>query len=299
MAEVIAVDVGGTSIKAGVVRRDGSLVETSRVRTPPAGQDGAAVLDAVAGLVDALRGPAQPVAVGVAVPGVVDEDAGVAVLSENLTWQDVPIAAALTARLGCPVAVGHDVRVGGLAEHRIGACQGSTNAAFVPVGTGIAAALVIDGRICRGDGYAGEVGHIDVGHDLPCACGGRGCLEAIASAAALARRYTERTGVRVDGSREVAERVRQGDKDALEVWGDALDALGHGLATLVGLVAPEVIAIGGGFGESPDLVIEPLRSRLRSRLTFHRMPRVVPAELGERAGCVGAGLLAWDRVAPG
>ena len=194
------------------------------------------------------------------------------------------------------MVLGHDVRAGGLAEHRIGACRGSDNAAFVPVGTGIAAALVIDGQISRGDGYAGELGHIDVGHDLPCACGGRGCLEAIASAAALARRYTERSGVPVDGSRDVADRVRQGDPDALAVWDEALDALGHGLATLVGLVAPEVIAVGGGFGESADLVIEPLRSRLRTRLTFHRMPGVVAAELGERAGCVGAGLLAWDRV---
>lgn len=294
MAEVIAVDVGGSSLKGGVVDRAGGLGETLRVRTPPAGLDGVPVLDAVAEIVEKLHGPGRPLAVGVAVPGVVDEDAGVAVLSENLLWQDVPVAAWLTQRLGCPVGVGHDVRAGGLAEYRIGACRGSRNAAFVPVGTGIAAALVIDGRICRGDGYAGEVGHIDVGHDLPCACGGRGCLEAIASAAALARRYTERSGRPVDGSREVADGVRRGDADAVAVWDDALDALSLGLATLVGLVAPEVIAVGGGFGESSDLVIDPLRSRLAARLTFHRMPRVVPAELGERAGCVGAGLLAWE-----
>ncbi|PSK98271.1 glucokinase [Haloactinopolyspora alba] len=294
MSEVIAVDVGGTSIKSGVVDRAGRLSREHRAETPPTGADGAAVLDAVVGVVEKLRGPHPPAAVGVVVPGVVDENAGVAVMSENLAWHDVPVGAVLAERLGCPVAVGHDVRAGGLAEQRVGACRGVANAAFVPVGTGIAAALVVDGVLCRGDGYAGEVGHIDVGHDLPCACGGQGCLEAIASAAAVTRRYAQRTGAGVSGSRDVADRVRLGDAVAVEVWDEALDALARGLASLVGLVAPEVIAIGGGLGESGELVIEPLERRLRSRLTFHRVPRLVPAQLGDGAGCVGAGLLARD-----
>lgn len=296
MPEVVAVDVGGTSIKSGFVDRAGRIGDVERSDTPPAGPDGVPILDAVAAAVEKLHGPQPPAAVGVVVPGVVDEDTGVAVVSENLRWQDVPVAALLGDRLGCPVAVGHDVRAGGLAEHRLGACRGARDAVFLPVGTGIAAALVLDGHLVRSGGYAGEIGHVDVGHDLPCACGGRGCLEAIASAAAVARRYGERAGVRVDGSRDVADRVRHGDPVAAEVWDETLDALARGLAALVGVVAPEVIAVGGGFAESRDLVIEPLRARLESRLTFQRKPRIVAAELGDRAGCVGAGLLAWDLV---
>ncbi|TDE10368.1 ROK family protein [Jiangella asiatica] len=294
---VVAVDVGGTSIKAGVVSADGAVSRLVRATTPPAGADGKPVVDAVVAVLDGLVAghPARrAAAVGVVVPGIVDERAGVAVGAENLGWQNVPLRDLLSDRLGCPVVLGHDVRAGGLAEHRTGACRGARNAAFVPVGTGIAAALVLDGRLFAGDGYAGEIGHVDVGGDLPCACGGRGCLETVASAAAVARRYTAASGTRVDGSRDVAARVRAGDPAAVAVWDEALDALSRGLAMLTGIVAPEVIAVGGGFAESADLVIAPLGERLADRLTFHRVPRVVPAELGDRAGCVGAGLLAWE-----
>ncbi|WP_199521377.1 ROK family protein [Jiangella anatolica] len=311
---MIAVDVGGTSIKAGVLGPDGRLGPVHRTSTPPAGPDGLAVVDAVEAIVRRLAdelsdgspsgvapagGPAgAPVAagvvVGVVVPGIVDEAAGVAVHAENLGWRDVPLRSLLSERLGCPVAVGHDVRAGGMAEHRLGACRGERNAVFLPVGTGIAAALILDGRVFAGDGYAGELGHVDVGHDLPCACGGRGCLEAIASASAVTRRYALAAGAPVAGSREVAELVRRGDPAAVAVWDEALDALAYGLSMLVGVVAPAVVAIGGGLGESPDLVLRPLTDRLAERLTFQRLPRVVAAELGDRAGCVGAGLLARE-----
>lgn len=296
MADAIAVDVGGTSIKAGAVDRYGRTTSLHRVETPATGPDGVPILDAIAAIVEKVAGSTPPAGVGVVVPGVVDEDGGVAVLSENLRWEDVTVGAELGRRLDLPVAVGHDVRAGGLAEHRLGACRGYHNAAFVPVGTGIAAALVVEGTMYRGDGYAGEVGHIDVGHDLPCACGGSGCLEAIASAAAITRRYIERTGTAADGSRDVADRVRHGDHAAVDVWDEALDALARGFAALVGLMSPEVIVVGGGLGEASDLVIEPLKQRLDARLTFQRSPRLVPAELGDMAGCVGAGLLAWDLV---
>lgn len=294
---VVAVDVGGSSIKAGLIDDGGSLRSVDRTVTPPAGPDGLAVVDAVEAIVRRLAGGGSLAAVGVVVPGIVDEAAGVAVHAENLGWHDVPLRSLLAARLGCPVAVGHDVRAGGLAEHRSGALGGARNAVFLPVGTGIAAALVLDGRVFAGDGYAGEIGHVDVGHSLVCACGARGCLEAIASAAAVARRYTAVTGAAVGGSLDVAELVRRGDPAAVAVWDDALDALAYGLALLTGVVAPSVVAVGGGLGESAGLVLRPLAGRLAARLTFQRPPRVVAAELGDRAGCVGAGLLARELIA--
>lgn len=298
MDGVVAVDVGGTTIKAGRVDRAGRLSAPTTRPTPRSGPEGAEVIEAIVSVVGELTegGPAPDV--GVVVPGVVDDASGVAVWSENLGWRDVPMRAALSERLGVAVAVGHDVRAGGLAEHRVGASRGSRSSAFVPIGTGIAAALVLDGRMYAGDGFAGELGHLDVGHDLPCACGGQGCLEAIASAQAIARRFAESSGVIVGGAGEVAERVRAGDATATAVWDDALDALSRALAALVGLVAPEVVVIGGGLAESADLVIEPVADRLSRRLTFHRAPRLVSASLGAAAGCVGAGLLAWDLVEP-
>lgn len=294
---VVAVDVGGTSIKAGLINDGGIVRSVEWTATPAAGSGGRPVVDAVEAIARRLAGGEPPAAVGVVVPGIVDEAAGVAVHAENLGWHDVPLRSLLAARLGCPVAVGHDVRAGGLAEHRAGALRGAADAVFLPVGTGIAAALVLDGRVFAGDGYAGEIGHVDVGHALECACGGRGCLEAIASAAAVARRYTAATGAPVGGSRDVAELVRRGDPAAVAVWDDALDALAAGLALLTGVVAPTVVAVGGGLGESGDLVLEPLAARLKTRLTFQRAPRIVAAELGDRAGCVGAGLLARELIA--
>ena len=194
------------------------------------------------------------------------------------------------------MAFGHDVTAGGLAEFRVGAGQGCTEAAFIPVGTGIAAALMLGGRIHRAHGLAGEVGHIDVGHSLKCGCGAVGCLEAISSAAAIARRYTERTGRPAAGAREVVDAARAGDEVAVAVVSDALDGLGHGIRTLLTLLGPEVIVLGGGLFTAADYVLEPVRDWLAANLTFQRMPELRIAKLGDEAGRLGAGILALDRL---
>jgi glucokinase len=230
------------------------------------------------------------------VPGIVDEAARVARFSANLDWRDVPFGAMLEARAGIPVAFGHDVRAGGLAEFRVGAGRGCTDAAFIAVGTGIAASLLLDGAVYSGGGYAGEVGHIDVGHGQPCGCGAVGCLEAIASAAAIARRYTERTGLPAEGAQQVVDAAKNGDQSAEQVVGEALDGLAHGLGTLLTLLAPEVIVLGGGLFTAGDYVLEPVRKLLAARLTFQRMPELRVAELGDEAGRLGAGLLAFDAL---
>jgi glucokinase len=282
---VVGVDVGGTDMKATLLD-----VAFHAQRTPdtPAG-----IVDAVAELVEAWRPVA---AIGLAVPGVVDEERGVAVWSENLDWRDVPFAARLTERCGLPVVLGHDVRTGALAETRIGAARGMTDVVYLSIGTGIAAGIVLGGRLHAGDGYAGEIGHTPAGHDEPCACGGRGCLEAIASAAAIARRYTARSGRPAAGAAEV---LAAGDPDALAVWNEALDALAGALAWLASVLAPEVVVIGGGLSRAGAALFDPLNDRLARLLTFQRVPRLVPAALGDRAGCIGAGLLASDSIRGG
>ncbi|MFC4081905.1 ROK family protein [Amycolatopsis samaneae] len=293
MDTVAALDVGGTTIKAALLdTRLGVLAER---QVPTArGADGTALAEQVTALVRELGGTTSVRAAGVVVPGIVDEQARVARFSANLDWRDVPFGELLEARLGLPVAFGHDVSAGGLAEFRVGAGQGCVDAAFVAVGTGIAAALLLDGRIRRAHGLAGEIGHIDVGHRARCGCGAVGCLEAIASASAIARNYAERAGRDVDGAQPVLELARDGDALAAAVVSEAVDGLVHGLRTLVTLLGPEAVVLGGGLFAAGEFVVAPVRERLAASLTFQRMPDLRVAKLGPEAGRLGAGLLALD-----
>src|SRR5262249_46503208 len=192
---VVALDVGGTGIKcalvdvAGQVRRS-ERHDTGRERGPDA------VVATILEIADALVKSADAAglrarAAGVAAPGVIAETAGVAAWSANLGFRDVPLRELVAGRLGLPAALGHDVRAGGLAEARLGAGRGYRHVLVVPIGTGIAAAHVVDGVVFAGaHGAAGEIGHIVVRPEGPaCGCGLRGCLESIASASAVARRY--------------------------------------------------------------------------------------------------------------
>jgi glucokinase len=293
---VVAVDVGGTDIKAALVDGEATAIAERSLPTPLDGPRTAErVVDAIARLVDELRDPGVA-AVGLAVPGVVDERRGVAVWSENLYWSDVPMADEVAERCALPTVLGHDVRAGGLAETRLGAARGMQDVLVMPIGTGIAAAIILGGRLHAGGGYAGEIGHTDAGHDEPCACGRSGCLEAIASAAAIARRYAARSGRTVSGAADVLRAAEAGDPDARAVWDEALDALAGALAWVTGVLAPEAVVIGGGLSRAGAALLDPLAERTRARLTFQRMPTLLPAALGDRAGCIGAALLALESV---
>ncbi|WKV76268.1 ROK family protein [Streptomyces sp. PCS3-D2] len=239
-------------------------------------------------------------AAGVAVPGIVDADSGTAVYAANLGWRDVPLRALLTGRLGgIPVALGHDVRTGGLAEGRIGAGRGADRFLFVPLGTGIAGAIGIAGRIEAGaHGYAGEIGHIVVRPGGPdCGCGQRGCLETLASAAAVSRAWAAASGDPGADAADCARAVASGDARAREVWLAAVGALADGLVTAITLLDPRTLIIGGGLAEAGETLFTPLRKAVEERVTFQRLPHIVPAALGDTAGCLGAGLLAWDLLA--
>ncbi len=294
---VIAVDVGGTETKAALVAGTALDVRAVRQRRRATTRDAEAVVDDVASLVDELRGDATEIeAVGLVVPGVVDEDNGIGVYSANLGWQDFPFVKEVEARTGMKTAFGHDVRAGGLAELRIGNARGLQNAVIMPIGTGIAGALVLDGRIYRGDGSVGEVGHVDVGHGDPCGCGQTGCVEARASSAAIARRYAERTGNPVNGAADVAKLVRAGEPDAVVVWQEAVDALARGILLVAALLGPEAVVLGGGLALAGPLLTDPLRDRLDGLITFQRRPELRLAALGDEAGCLGAALLAIDML---
>ncbi|THA85901.1 ROK family protein [Streptomyces sp. A0592] len=305
MKHVIALDVGGTGMKAALVADDGSLLHearraTGRERGPDAVVE--TIQDFAAELLATGRerfGRAASAA-GVAVPGIVDADNGIAVYAANLGWRDVPLRALLTGRLGgIPVALGHDVRTGGLAEGRIGAGRGADRFLFVPLGTGIAGAIGIAGRIEAGaHGYAGEIGHIVVRPGGPdCGCGQRGCLETLASAAAVSRAWAAASGDPGADAADCAKAVASGDARARDVWLAAVGALADGLVTAITLLDPRTLIIGGGLAEAGETLFTPLRKAVEERVTFQRLPHIVPAALGDTAGCLGAGLLAWDLLA--
>ncbi|MFA0840578.1 ROK family protein [Streptomyces rochei] len=289
-------------MKAALAGPGGELLHqarraTGRDRGPDAVVE--SILDFAAELralgVDRFGEPAR--AAGVAVPGIVDEEHGTAVYAANLGWRDVPLRALLGERLGSvPVALGHDVRTGGLAEGRIGAGKGADRFLFVPLGTGIAGAIGIDGRVESGaHGFAGEIGHVVVRPGgLPCPCGQRGCLERFASASAVSQAWAEACGDPDADAADCAKAVDSGDPRARAVWQDAVDALADGLVTALTLLDPRVLIIGGGLAEAGETLFSPLRDAVRRRVTFQKLPRIVPAALGDTAGCLGAGLLAWD-----
>ena len=299
---VVALDVGGTGMKCALVRPDGKVQHAERHPTL-ASRGPAAVTENIlvvaAGLADRARADGlTPVAAGVAVPGVVDEDTGTAVWSSNVGFRDVPLRDLVSARLGVPAALGHDVRVGGLAEARLGAGRDQRHVLFIAIGTGIAAAHVVDGKAFAGaHGAAGEVGHVIVRPGgPPCGCGARGCLEAVASASAVGRRYVELSGIAGVTASDVVARAAAGEALANTVWTEAVEAFADGLLTAQALYDAGIVVLGGGLAESGEALLAPLRIALDARITFHRVPRIVRAALGDTAGCLGAALLALDTL---
>ncbi len=297
---VLAVDVGGTTIKAAVFAGPGvdgvGEVLASGVEATPHGD---AALEAVAvlgrRLVDEAEaaGAGRATRAGLVVPGIVDRRRGVGVFSANIGWRDLEFGPPLRAAWGMPVLVDHDVTVAGWAEWQAGAGRGCDDMFFVALGTGIAATIVAGGRLVRGGpGQAGEFGHVVVRPGGPvCGCGGRGCLEAVSSAASIARAYADLTGRQVEGSVDVLAAMTD-DPAAVQVWDEALAALADGLISVVNLLSPARIVVGGGLADAGDALIKPLFDALAERANLVPVPDIVAAEFGVRAALVGAALMA-------
>ncbi|MFV0633953.1 ROK family protein [Demequina sp.] len=299
-AQVCAVDVGGTSIKGAMLDSRGEPIATRRVASPPRGAQAAdAVVALVAEVIADLTAEAgAPASAGITLPGIFDESRGWGIHSENLGWRDVDFRARFADVLDVPTAFAHDVRAAGEAEWRIGAAAGHATAVVITVGTGVSAALIIEGRPYLAGGHAGEMGHAPVpGHREACVCGAQGCLEAVASAAAIVRRFNAATQTaRVEGADEVLSFALAGDAWAREVWVSAVNALADSITQVIAVLAPEVIVIGGGLAEAGDELFVPLRTAVAERWALGSVPPIVPARLGATAGMMGAALRARDLV---
>ncbi|CAN2228600.1 NagC Transcriptional regulator/sugar kinase [Candidatus Nanopelagicaceae bacterium] len=299
MSYVVAVDVGGTEIKSALVDFDFNVIAIITAPTPKADSTGAETVKAIAAIVAEFGATQKVEAVGLAVPGALDEPAGTSRWSGNLQWKNLPIRDLLHAEINIPVAFGHDVRTAAVAELRSGAAQGARNAIFIPVGTGIAAALIIDGEIRSAEGYAGEIGHIDVNGKYPCVCGKTGCLEAASSTLAISKAYEAQSGKTGTTTEEIYKLVVAGDAVATRVWNDATAAMARACETLITLLAPEVIVFGGGLSNAGDTFLNPIQDYLDASLTFQRKPRLEIAHYGSKAGTIGCAMLAFDLVKAG
>lgn len=286
-AAVLGVDIGGTAIKIGRVSPDGALTDTRQRPTPRAPE---ALADLVAA--EARATPAD--AIGVVSPGIVDEASGTVVFSANLGWRDLPLRQLLSARLDTPLVTGHDVRAGALAESRWGA--GERDMVFLPLGTGLASAMIIDHAV-RGTGWAGEIGQVLV----PDPDGtGRIPVERVCAAGALADRYAAATGSTdtSGGARAVFSRAAAGDEAAEQVIRTAVQALADLLAPMAALLGPVPLVLGGGLAEAGPALLDPLHDALAARLPPDAMPPLRRARLGQWAGCLGAGALAMTLGGP-
>jgi glucokinase len=296
---VLAFDVGGTTIKAEVLSPELDVWAVRHVPTPR----GPAVVEAIGDLGEAMLAElpvdlrSQVTGAGVAVPGIVDLEAGASVYAANLGLRDLPLVEPLARRWAVPVALGHDVTVAAEAERRRGAAAGVVDPFVVVIGTGIAAVSYVHGRRVQGvSGQAGELGHVVVRPGGPtCGCGARGCLEAVASASAVCRAYRDAGGGDVTGAVDVVARLGTDDL-ADQVWAEATSALGDALLGVAALLAPGAVVLGGGLSEAGSRLLDPVVERMATGSVAVSAPPLRLAALGSRAGVVGAALAAQDRV---
>lgn len=305
----LGVDIGGTSTKWAVL--NGGLVEaTGSFDTPRV--DHAAVIDSVAYLVSSIEFPIA--AVGVAVPGTVDPRTRRTVFIPNLPgeWRDLPVAERLEESTGLPVAISNDARAFAWAELTTGAAEGRANALFVTLGTGVGGAIAFRGEILLGRlDSIGEIGHVRVGSaGQPCGCGGRGCLETVASASAITgslarpmimgqspilRDLTHRGEQRLT-AKIAAEAARMGDPWALDAFERAGDAIGQAVASIALMLQLDTVVIGGGLRPAADLYLHRVQEALNARTSLTGEVTAVTSVHGHEAGSIGAATLAAARL---
>ena len=308
----IAIDIGGTQLRAAVFPEDSSIPVI--IRKIPTQQEGEIPLNRLYSLIDSVWAEKQPVvSIGVAVPGPVDPYAGIVMETPNIRgWTDLPLQKYLEDRFHVPVALGNDANLAALAEWRYGVGRGHRHLVYVTVSTGIGGGVIADNRLLLGQrGLAAELGHVTVDPDGPlCSCGKRGHLEALASGPAMARWAAEelnkgRPSCLPPGlaltAKQVAEAASAGDTLALEAFQRAGTALGRTLADYLHIFNPSILVIGGGVSQSGSLILDPIRAALcQYVISPHYLDSFIlaTASLGDDVVLIGALALAQTLPEP-
>ena len=310
----VAVDLGGTQIRAGLVANGRIQHRQARPTASERGVDAviASMIEAIQEVMAATGRRDLPV--GVAAPGPLDPRAGVILEAPNLIgWRQVPLGDRLAAATGTSVFIGNDANCAAQGEHRFGAGRGVSNLCYVTISTGIGGGVIIDGRVFEGTaGAAAEVGHMTLDLDGPrCGCGNLGCWEALASGPAIAAQAeaaVQRGEATVLAERRdadghltadmVAAAARRGDAVAAAVMRRAGTITGFGLVNLAHLFDPDLIVLGGGVMQAGDLILEPAMAvfERHAMANYRRACRVDRAALGEDVGLYGAAALVAERL---
>jgi len=313
----VGIDLGGTNIKGGLVRPDGSVVLSKSIKTEPEGGT-AHVVERIASVANGLLAeakvqPADVAGVCVGSPGPLDSRKGFIYEAPNLRWKDVHLSALLAPLVGVPVFVENDANVAAYGEAWAGAARNSRCALMLTLGTGVGGGIVIDGEVWRGVTDTGaELGHMTINYGGPkCACGSTGCIEMYASATAVARRMKEavlagrksslsaavRAGEEID-SKRIHEAALAGDPLAREILAETGRFLGIAIASYVNIFNPDYVILHGGLVNAGELLLGPMRDAMKARC-FHASQRglqVLPSALKGDAGIVGAAGIAFRRA---
>lgn len=289
--QVLGIDLGGTAIKLGRFNQDGMCLQSLSVATPqPATPE--AVLEVMVDAIAQLDPAHKSIAIGVGTPGPADAAGRVARVAINLdNWHDVPLADWLEAKTGRPTTIANDANCAGLGEAWLGGGRRFRNLILLTLGTGVGGAIILDGKLFIGhQGAAGELGLITLNPDgPPCNSGNQGSLEQYVSVPAIRRR----TGLE---PAELGALAQAGDAKALTFWQSYGEYLGAGLASLVYVLTPEAIVIGGGVSASAEFFLPAVQAEISRRvLSASRAGlQLLTAELGNQAGMVGAAKLAFQ-----
>ncbi len=315
MKFVIGVDVGGTKIIAAAANEAGEILALAQTETR-AHEGAEAGVRRIIGMIEKAAGragldPRQASAIGIGSPGPLDIQRGMILESPNLKWSNLPLRDLVAEHFGVPAALTNDCKAGGLGEHRYGAGRGTSEMIYLGVGTGIGGCIISGGKILYGaTGNAGEVGHMVIEMDGPlCGCGGRGCLEAVASGSAISRAGRE-VAATPEGGRirelaggdpeqvhggHVARAAAEGDPAAQAILDRAARGLGIGAANLMNALGPEVVVLGGGvMAKNGSAFLAKVEAAVREQVLPGCEAPLRMAELGEESVMRGAVALALD-----
>ncbi|MFA6990060.1 MAG: ROK family protein [Candidatus Gastranaerophilaceae bacterium] len=309
----IGVDIGGTNVKIALVDLKGHIVYSNSVPTRAEMGYAYTIENIKTTIKECLKETKNPIeniiGIGFGLPGQIDSKKGIVKLLPNIPgWVNVPLAEMIEKEFSVPVKIDNDVRVATLGELNFGAGKGCQNLICITVGTGVGAGLVVNGQIVRGASMAaGEIGHLIVekNNGEICGCGNTGCLEAYASGPSIVKMaYDYIMGGKSTKFKELAvngpitpymvyEAAKLGDAVAKRIFLIVGESLGTALASVVNLLNPEKIIIGGGVGQAGDLLFDSIRETIDKRAlsVSAEAVEIVPAELGESAGVIGASLL--------
>ena len=311
---VLAVDLGGTKIITALVSSKGRVMAREYTLTL-ADEGPQAVIERIFSAIDYTLNlsnldPSQLDSISIAAAGAISIDTGVVTSSPNLPgWHNIPLRDIVNKKYNVNTLLINDASAAALGEHRFGAGKGANNLIYITVSTGIGGGIIINGKLYNGSsGSAGEIGHMTIDVNGPrCHCGNIGCLEALASGTAVAReairrikqgRQSSLTKIMVEDitAEKVGAAAEDGDPLALEVISEAATYLGVGMVNLVNIFNPEIIIVGGGMAKMGDLLLEPAREVVRERAfsLSAQMVRIVPAQLGDDAGVLGAAAFAFQ-----